>query len=37
VRFFTETNPGHRRGDELACLVPLELGNLRPCGRRLAG
>ena len=36
VRFFAQANPGHPQGDELACLVPLERGNLRPCGRRLA-
>lgn len=36
VRLFGEANPGHREGDELACLIPLERGNLRPGGRRLA-
>lgn len=35
VRFFCHKNPGHRQGDELACLIPLERGNLRPSGRRL--
>jgi hypothetical protein len=36
VRFFIEANPGHRQGDELACLIPLGRGNLKPGGRRLA-
>lgn len=35
VRFFQARNPGHRRGDELVCLAPLELSNLGPVGRRL--
>jgi hypothetical protein len=35
VRYFMTVNPGHREGDELACLVPLQPANLRPCGKRL--
>ena len=35
ARFFFESNPGYRDGDELVCLVPLEEGNLTPAGRRL--
>lgn len=35
VRFFLESNPGYRGGDELVCLVPLERSNLTPAGRRL--
>ena len=36
VAFFVAANPGHGRGDELACLTTLEPGNLTPAGRRLA-
>ncbi len=36
VKLFQQINPGHREGQELACLVPLDPANLRPSGRRLA-
>ena len=36
VAFFVAANPGHGRGDELACLTRLEPDNLTPAGRRLA-
>jgi hypothetical protein len=29
LRFFLERNPGHRRGDELACLCPIRPDNFR--------
>ena len=35
VKFFLESNPGYRDGDELVCLVPLEESNLTPAGLRL--
>lgn len=37
VRFFVEANPGHVRGDELACLVKVSIGNLTPAGLRMLG
>lgn len=35
VRFFLQRNPGHARGDELACLADLRVENLSPAGRRI--
>ncbi len=35
VRFFVEANPGHADGDELACLVRIDRGNLTPAGVRM--
>jgi hypothetical protein len=35
VAFFAAANPGHARGDELACLVELVPENLSPAGRRM--
>jgi hypothetical protein len=35
VAFFVAANPGHARGDQLACLVELTLANLTTAGRRL--
>jgi hypothetical protein len=35
VEFFIRMNPGHRQGDELACLVPLSRSNLTPAGLRI--
>lgn len=37
VEFFTRANPGHERGDELACLTSLAPGNLTRAGRRMVG
>ena len=37
VRFFVEANPGHADGDELACLVRVDLDNLTPAGLRMIG
>lgn len=37
VRFFVEANPGHADGDELACLVRVEVANLTPAGLRMVG
>ena len=37
VRFFVEANPGHAQGDELACLVRIDVGNLTPAGLRMVG
>lgn len=36
VRFFLERNPGHRRGDELACAAEFRLGNIRGFPREIA-
>jgi hypothetical protein len=36
VEFFARVNPGHARGDELACLCPLTRANQTPAGRKLA-
>jgi hypothetical protein len=36
VSFFLERNPGHIRGDELACLTRIARGNLTPAGERIA-
>lgn len=37
VRFFVESNPGHAHGDELACLVRIDVANLTPAGLRMIG
>jgi hypothetical protein len=37
VAFFATANPGHARGDELACLVRLDGDNLTRAGRRMLG
>lgn len=37
VRFFVEANPGHAGGDELACLVRIDVDNLTPAGLRMIG
>ena len=34
VAFFCRKNPGHRKGDELACIAPLTEDNLNPFIRR---
>jgi hypothetical protein len=36
VAFFLARNPGHVRGDELACLTRIHDDNLTPAGRRMA-
>ena len=35
VAFFARMNPGHARGDELACLTELSRANLTRAGRRM--
>jgi len=35
VAFFVRRNPGHARGDELACLCELNESNLTRAGRRM--
>ena len=37
VAFFAQQNPGHARGDELACLTRIHPDNLTPAGRRMVG
>jgi hypothetical protein len=37
VQMFLQHNPGYRSGDELVCLIPLEVSNLSSAGRRLVG
>lgn len=37
IAFFLAQNPGHREGDELACLAELSWANLTGAGRRLVG
>ena len=37
VAFFARHNPGHVRGDELACLTRIHPDNLTPAGRRMVG
>jgi hypothetical protein len=37
VRFFVTRNPGHANGDELACLVPIDVANLTSAGLRMIG
>ena len=36
ARYFYDRNPGHSRGDELACLTELSDSNLTRAGRRIA-
>lgn len=35
VAFFVRANPGHLRGDELACITRIAVDNLTPAGRRV--
>ena len=35
IRFFTERNPGHVRGDNLVCLTEISQGNLTKAGQRM--
>jgi hypothetical protein len=35
VRFFVDRNPGHRSGDELACIAPLTRENFTPLAWRM--
>jgi hypothetical protein len=35
IRFFLERNPGHARGDELACVTEISESNLTAAGRRM--
>ena len=37
IAHFARLNPGHARGDELACLCPIEESNLSRAGRRMLG
>jgi hypothetical protein len=37
VAFFVAANPGHARGDELACLVRVTPDNVTRAGRRMLG
>lgn len=37
IAFFQQANPGHIRGDELACLAQVSLENLTAAGRRMLG
>ncbi len=37
VRFFVSANPGHAAGDELACLVRIDVDNLTTAGLRMIG
>lgn len=37
IAHFARLNPGHARGDELACLCPIEESNLTRAGRRMLG
>lgn len=37
VAFFERVNPGHARGDELACLTRIAPDNVTPAGRRMLG
>jgi hypothetical protein len=37
VRFFVKANPGHADGDELACLVRVDVANLTAAGLRMIG
>lgn len=37
VSFFVTANPGHARGDELACLAELSRANLTAAGARMVG
>ncbi|MCP4210775.1 MAG: hypothetical protein GY764_04780 [Halieaceae bacterium] len=37
IAFFAAANPGHAKGDQLACLVELTHANLTAAGRRMLG
>jgi hypothetical protein len=37
VAFFTRRNPGHTRGDELACITEISRSNLTRAGERMVG
>lgn len=37
IAFFVEKNPGHAAGEQLACLVEIELGNVTYAGLRMLG
>jgi hypothetical protein len=37
VAFFTSMNPGHTRGDELACITEISRSNLTRAGERMVG
>ncbi|MEL6615560.1 MAG: hypothetical protein AAFQ43_07470 [Bacteroidota bacterium] len=37
VAYFASRNPGHARGDELACLTLIHPSNLTPAGQRMVG
>jgi hypothetical protein len=37
VAFFTSMNPGHARGDELACITEISRSNLTRAGERMVG
>jgi hypothetical protein len=37
VAFFTSRNPGHTRGDELACITEISRSNLTRAGERMLG
>lgn len=37
IAFFARMNPGHTRGDELACLTEITPGNLTRAGQRMVG
>ncbi|MDO5692821.1 MAG: hypothetical protein Q4G70_10130 [Pseudomonadota bacterium] len=36
TRYFLARNPGYRRGDELVCLCPLSVDNMKPFAARVA-
>lgn len=37
IAFFVEKNPGHAAGEQLACLVEIELSNITSAGMRMLG
>jgi hypothetical protein len=37
IRYFTQLNPGHERGDELCCIAPLTRENFTPAAYRVIG
>lgn len=37
VAFFAQVNPGHDRGDELACVVEIHESNFKECWNRVGG
>ncbi len=37
IAFFVEKNPGHVAGEQLACLVEIDLANVTPAGMRMLG